>query len=98
MRTGRARSTGLALVAAGLATAIAVGAKRIRRACNFSGKSVNNAGIIQVGPVDHMQLSDYDDAMKTHFWGPLFLVLAVLPHMRNQGGRRIVNIAPAAAH
>ena len=34
---------------------------------------INNAGIIQVGPLDHMKLSDYDDAMKTHFWGPLFL-------------------------
>jgi NAD(P)-dependent dehydrogenase (short-subunit alcohol dehydrogenase family) len=54
---------------------------------------INNAGIIMVGPVDHMKLSDYDDAMKTHFWGPLFLVLAVLPHMRHQGGGRIVNIS-----
>ena len=40
MRPGTARSTGLALIAAGLTTAIAVGAKRIRRAYNFSGKSV----------------------------------------------------------
>jgi NAD(P)-dependent dehydrogenase (short-subunit alcohol dehydrogenase family) len=54
---------------------------------------INNAGIIQVGPMDHMKLSDYDDAMKTHFWGPLFLVLEVLPHMRRQGGGRIVNIS-----
>jgi NAD(P)-dependent dehydrogenase (short-subunit alcohol dehydrogenase family) len=54
---------------------------------------INNAGIIQVGPIDHMKLSDYDDAMKTHFWGPLFMVLEVLPHMRNQGGGRIVNIS-----
>ena len=54
---------------------------------------VNNAGIIQVGPVDHMKLSDYDDAMKTHFWGPLFLVTAAVPYMRNHGGGRIVNIS-----
>jgi NAD(P)-dependent dehydrogenase (short-subunit alcohol dehydrogenase family) len=54
---------------------------------------INNAGIIQVGPLDHMQLSDYEDAMKTHFWGPLFCILAVLPHMRTQGGGRIVNIS-----
>ena len=54
---------------------------------------INNAGIIQVGPLEHMKLSDYEDAMNTHFWGPLFLVLAVLPHMRNQGGGRIVNIS-----
>lgn len=174
MRIGNARITGLACVAAGLVTAIAVRAKRIQRAYTFSGKSVvvtggsrglglvlarqlaaegaritliardenelqrasddirdrhrsadvlivradvgqredveraisqalghygtidvliNNAGIIQVGPLDHMKLSDYDDAMKTHFWGPLFLVLAVLPHMRHQGGGRIVNIS-----
>jgi NAD(P)-dependent dehydrogenase (short-subunit alcohol dehydrogenase family) len=49
---------------------------------------INNAGIIQVGPLDHMTLSDYDDAMKIHFWGALYMVLAVLPQMRNQGGGR----------
>ena len=54
---------------------------------------INNAGIIQVGPLQHMQLSDYDDAMNTHFWGPLFMILAVLPHMRYEGGGRIVNIS-----
>lgn len=54
---------------------------------------INNAGIIQVGPVDHMRLSDYEDAMNTHFWGPLYTTLAALPHMRRQGGGRIVNIS-----
>ena len=54
---------------------------------------INNAGIIQVGPVDHMNLADYDDAMNTHFWGPLFMTVAALPHMRRQGGGRIVNIS-----
>jgi NAD(P)-dependent dehydrogenase (short-subunit alcohol dehydrogenase family) len=54
---------------------------------------INNAGIIQVGPVGHMKLSDYDDAMNTHFWGPLFMMLAALPHMRRQGQGRIVNIS-----
>ena len=54
---------------------------------------VNNAGIIQVGPLDHMKLSDYEDAMNTHFWGPLYMVLAALPQMRRQGSGRIVNIS-----
>jgi NAD(P)-dependent dehydrogenase (short-subunit alcohol dehydrogenase family) len=54
---------------------------------------INNAGIIQVGPIDHMKLGDYEDAMNTHFWGPLYMVLAALPHMRRQGGGRIVNIS-----
>lgn len=54
---------------------------------------INNAGIIKVGPIDHMALADYDDAMNTHFWGPLYMTLAALPHMRRQGGGRIVNIS-----
>jgi NAD(P)-dependent dehydrogenase (short-subunit alcohol dehydrogenase family) len=54
---------------------------------------INNAGIIQVGPIDHMKLSDYEDAMNTHFWGPLYMMLAALPHMRRQGEGRIVNIS-----
>jgi short-subunit dehydrogenase len=54
---------------------------------------INNAGIIQVGPIDHMQLADYEDAMRTHFWGPLHTMLAALPHMRRAGAGRIVNIS-----
>jgi NAD(P)-dependent dehydrogenase (short-subunit alcohol dehydrogenase family) len=54
---------------------------------------INNAGVIQVGPLDHMKLGDYEDAMNTHFWGPLYMVMAALPHMRRQGEGRIVNVS-----
>jgi NAD(P)-dependent dehydrogenase (short-subunit alcohol dehydrogenase family) len=54
---------------------------------------INDAGIIQVGPLNHMTIADFEDAMATHFWGPLFAILAVLPHMRRGGARRIVNIS-----
>jgi NAD(P)-dependent dehydrogenase (short-subunit alcohol dehydrogenase family) len=54
---------------------------------------INNAGIIQVGPLDPMNLGDYDDAMATHFWGPLYLIVAALPHMRHQREGRVVNIS-----
>ena len=54
---------------------------------------INNAGIIQVGPLDHMKLADYQDSLDTHFWGPLYGILAVLPYMREQGEGRIVNIS-----
>ena len=54
---------------------------------------INNAGIIQVGPLDHMTLADYEDAMNTHFWGPLYAITAALPHMRREGEGRIVNIS-----
>jgi NAD(P)-dependent dehydrogenase (short-subunit alcohol dehydrogenase family) len=54
---------------------------------------INAAGIIQVGPVEHMTVADFQDAMSTHFWGPLATILAALPHMRRAGARRIVNIS-----
>jgi NAD(P)-dependent dehydrogenase (short-subunit alcohol dehydrogenase family) len=53
---------------------------------------VNNAGIIQVGPVDHMGHEDYENALATHFWGPLHLMLEIVPSMRRRGFGRIVNI------
>ena len=53
---------------------------------------INNAGIIQVGPMEEMTLADYDDAMNTHFVGPLHATLGVLPVMRARGAGRIVNI------
>jgi short-subunit dehydrogenase len=54
---------------------------------------INNAGIIQVGPMDEMSLADFEDAMAVHFFGPLYFTLAVLPHMNAGGGGRIVNIS-----
>jgi NAD(P)-dependent dehydrogenase (short-subunit alcohol dehydrogenase family) len=54
---------------------------------------VNNAGIIQVGPVDEMKAEDYERALQVHFWGPLHTIMAALPQMRRRRGGRIVNIA-----
>ena len=52
---------------------------------------INNAGIISVGPVETMTLEDYQQAMATNFWGPLYAILAVLPGCGGAAGR-IVNI------
>ncbi|ACK73774.1 short-chain dehydrogenase/reductase SDR (plasmid) [Gloeothece citriformis PCC 7424] len=54
---------------------------------------INNAGIIQVGPYQTMTLSDYETAMKVHFWGPLYTSQAVVPTMRKRKTGRIVNIS-----
>jgi NAD(P)-dependent dehydrogenase (short-subunit alcohol dehydrogenase family) len=54
---------------------------------------VNNAGMIQVGPLEHMTLEDFEVAMNAHFWGPLYTTLAVLPDMRHRRNGRIVNIS-----
>jgi NAD(P)-dependent dehydrogenase (short-subunit alcohol dehydrogenase family) len=52
---------------------------------------VNNAGVIQMGPVRHMAYEDFQRAMDVHYWGALHMTLAALPHLRP--GARIVNIA-----
>jgi NAD(P)-dependent dehydrogenase (short-subunit alcohol dehydrogenase family) len=54
---------------------------------------MNVAGIIQVGPLDHMEIGDFENAMATHFWGPLHLMVETLPSMRRRGFGRIVNIS-----
>lgn len=54
---------------------------------------INDAGIIQVGPLDHMEVEDFENAMATHFWGPLYTILAALPHLRQSAAARIVNIS-----
>jgi NAD(P)-dependent dehydrogenase (short-subunit alcohol dehydrogenase family) len=54
---------------------------------------INNAGVIQVGPFEHMNEDDFENAMATHFWGPLHLMLEVLPTMIHRRFGRIVNVA-----
>jgi NAD(P)-dependent dehydrogenase (short-subunit alcohol dehydrogenase family) len=54
---------------------------------------INNAGVIEVGPLEAMTLEDFQRAMDTHYWGTLHTVLAVLPAMRQRGWGRIINIA-----
>jgi NAD(P)-dependent dehydrogenase (short-subunit alcohol dehydrogenase family) len=54
---------------------------------------INNAGVIQVGPLEHMTPGDFENAMATHFWGPLHLMFEIVPSMRRRGFGRIVNIS-----
>ena len=54
---------------------------------------VNNAGVIQVGPLIAQTQSDFEEAMSVHFWGPFYAMQAVLPEMRQRGEGRIVNIS-----
>lgn len=54
---------------------------------------INNAGVIQVGPFENMTIEDFDEAMRSHFWGPLYATLAVLPEMWRRKSGRVVNIS-----
>jgi len=53
---------------------------------------INNAGIIQVGPVESTAPADYEAAVRTMALAPVRLTLAALPVMRGQAHGRIVNI------
>lgn len=54
---------------------------------------VNNAGVIQVGPLAVQTREDFEDSLAVHFWGAYNTIEAVLPKMREKGGGRIVNIS-----
>src|SRR5690606_6071572 len=53
---------------------------------------VNNAGISSFSTIEEMTEEVWDKAQAVNVKGPLFLMQAVLPAMRAQGGGRIVNI------
>src|SRR5215471_6484797 len=54
---------------------------------------INNAGIIEVGPLEYMTWQDFERAMRLHFWAPFELISQIVPEMRAWGGGRIVNIS-----
>jgi NAD(P)-dependent dehydrogenase (short-subunit alcohol dehydrogenase family) len=54
---------------------------------------INNAGVIEVGPLEHMTREDFERAMGVHFWAPFELTMQIVPEMRIWGGGRIVNIS-----
>ena len=66
---------------------------QILEECGTVDVLINNAGIVQVGPLEHMEHEDFENAMATHFWGPLHLMLELIPLMRRRGFGRIVNIS-----
>ena len=54
---------------------------------------INNAGIITAGPLENLDVRDFEECMNTHFWAPFHAMQAVLPAMRRRGEGRIVNIS-----
>ena len=54
---------------------------------------INSAGIIEVGPLEHMTREDFERTMRLHFWAPYELASRIVPEMRMWGGGRIVNIS-----
>lgn len=54
---------------------------------------INNAGVIELGPIEVITKEDFEEAMKVHFWAPLHTMLKVIPAMKERGGGKIINIS-----
>lgn len=54
---------------------------------------VNNAGYGQMGPVELIPSEATQRQFQVNLLGPLALIQALIPGMRNQGGGRIINIS-----
>jgi short-subunit dehydrogenase len=57
---------------------------------------VHNAGVIEVGPAEHMTLADYEEALRVHLFGALHVVGAALPELLRARRGRVVNVASIA--
>jgi NAD(P)-dependent dehydrogenase (short-subunit alcohol dehydrogenase family) len=54
---------------------------------------INVAGVIQSGPLEAQTEEDFREAIDTHMWGPYYTMTAAIPHLKEAGDARIVNIA-----
>lgn len=54
---------------------------------------INNAGICYRSVVEHMDELDEQKQMATNYFGPMALIRAVLPFMREKGRGKIINVS-----
>lgn len=66
--------------------------RRVERRVGPVEVLVNNAGMVQVGPLSSFSLADFRAEMEANFWGAVHTTLEALPGMRERGEGRIVNI------
>lgn len=53
---------------------------------------INNAGTIAVGPIEHVTMDAYHEAMNVNFWAAVHVAYHVVPHMQERRSGRVVNI------
>lgn len=54
---------------------------------------VNNAGILQVGPVEEQGVEEFEETARVNYLAMVYTTMAVLPGMLERGSGRIVNVA-----
>jgi len=59
---------------------------------------INNAGVGITGPIEETPESAIKNAFETNYFGPIRMIKAVLPEMRNQKSGLIINITSIAGY
>ncbi|HEX8561994.1 MAG TPA: SDR family oxidoreductase [Flavobacterium sp.] len=59
---------------------------------------INNAGVGISGPLEEIPLNEIKNNFDTNFFGPIEVMKAVLPHMREQRSGLIINITSIAGY
>ena len=54
---------------------------------------INDAGVIEVGPVEDQSIETFERAMSINFFGAVYMTFAALPHMSQKRSGAIVNIS-----
>ena len=73
----------------------------VREVLDVTGKIdvlINNAGVGITGPIEETPDSEIKKAFDTNLFGPLQVIKAVLPDMRENGGGLIINITSIAGY
>jgi NAD(P)-dependent dehydrogenase (short-subunit alcohol dehydrogenase family) len=58
---------------------------------------INNAGVAHLGSVEHLDAAKVVEQVNLNFLATVFGCQGIIPHLRRQGGGRIVNISSAAS-
>ena len=67
-------------------------------ACGHIDVLLNNAAVAKVAPIEFTDGDEVERLFDTNVFGPLRLIRAVLPRMREAGQGRIVNVSTLASH
>lgn len=73
----------------------------VEKVAGISGRIdvlVNNAGVGILGPVEEIPTQEIRNHFETNLYGPIEMIKAVLPYMRDQRSGHIVNITSIAGY
>lgn len=77
-------------------TAVFESVKRAREHFGRLDVIVNNAGYAQIGAVEELTEWELRDQLETNLFGAVWVIQAVLPHLREQGSGHIIQLSSAA--